>query len=234
MKTTTRDLKSRVEKYIYNMERVLRDIKRLRGGLKVEEVISLSKRYLEDSKYYLECGDLETSALCIAYAEGLVDALRILGLADFKWPSKSPREKPKVLVGGTFDILHPGHVYLLEEAAKIGRVHVIVARDSNSIKYKGKKPIVGEEQRLYMVKSLKQVYEAVLGEEDPIDGILKVKPDVILLGPDQKMEEEYIRRELEKRGYKKVEILRLKSRSSNFELSSSTSIVEEVLKRYCR
>jgi len=37
----------------------------------------------------------------------------------------------KVLIAGTFDLIHPGHIYLINEAAKLGDVYVIVATDKN-------------------------------------------------------------------------------------------------------
>ena len=50
--------------------------------------------------------------------------------------------RKKVLIAGTFDILHPGHTFLINEAAKLGDVYVIVATDINRTKYSGQAPIV--------------------------------------------------------------------------------------------
>jgi len=50
----------------------------------------------------------------------------------------------KVLVAGTFDILHPGHIFLINEAAKLGEVHVIVATDKNRKSFSGELPIIPE------------------------------------------------------------------------------------------
>ena len=234
MTKTGNSLKEKVERYIHNMEKAISTINVDALEPAHSHIVDLSRRYLEDAKYYLDNGDVETAAFCIAYAEGLIDALRHMGIVEFEWPMEDPKTKPRVLVGGTFDILHPGHIYLLTEAAKHGRVYVIVARDSNSIKYKGRKPIVGEKQRLYMMKNLKQVYEAMLGEDDPIDGIVKVNPDIIVLGPDQALEEEYIRSELKARGLRGIKIIRLSKRTSSFEHCSSSSIIEEIVRRYCK
>ncbi|MHA1472399.1 MAG: adenylyltransferase/cytidyltransferase family protein, partial [Promethearchaeota archaeon] len=49
------------------------------------------------------------------------------------------------MVAGTFDILHPGHLYLINEAAKMGDVYVIVATDKNREIYSGTTPIIPEE-----------------------------------------------------------------------------------------
>ena len=67
-------------------------------------------------------------------------------------PNKS---KFSVMLAGTFDILHTGHIYLIKEAAKIGKVHVIIARDTSVTKYKGQQPILPEKQRLKIVNGLK-------------------------------------------------------------------------------
>ena len=48
----------------------------------------------------------------------------------------------KVMCAGTFDIIHPGHLYYLSEAKKYGdNLVVVVARDETSKDFKGKKPI---------------------------------------------------------------------------------------------
>ncbi|MHA1321068.1 MAG: adenylyltransferase/cytidyltransferase family protein, partial [Promethearchaeota archaeon] len=72
----------------------------------------------------------------------------------------------KVLVAGTFDIIHPGHLYLINEAAKMGDVYVIVATDKNRKIYSGETPIIPEDQRLEVIKSIKNVKEARLGRSD--------------------------------------------------------------------
>lgn len=226
--------KERVEKYIYNMRIVLKHVKGQDVSGKYREVIDLAERYVKDAEYYLDVGDIETSALCVAYAEGLLDTLRILGIVDFKWPSEDPKKRPKVLVGGTFDILHPGHVYLLSEASKYGRVYVVIARDENSVRFKGRRPVNDEAQRLFMVKSLKYVYDAVLGGSNIIEGVLKVKPDIIVLGPDQIFDEDELKRELEKVGLRNINIVRLRSKLTTFKHCSTSSIINEIIKRYCR
>jgi len=48
-------------------------------------VFDWAKRYLQDAKYYQEKGKLETSLTSVAYCEGLLDALRLLGAVDFSW-----------------------------------------------------------------------------------------------------------------------------------------------------
>jgi FAD synthetase len=68
----------------------------------------------------------------------------------------------------------------------------------------------------------------VLGERDPIESVLKLRPDVIALGYDQWADENWLREELLKRGLN-VEIVRL----PRFGDSSSSSIVRRVIKLFC-
>lgn len=112
-----------------------------------------------------------------------------------------------VVVAGTFDVLHPGHLHLFEEAAKLGDVFVIIARDCN---VNGKKIVFTEEERLKMVQSLKPVKKAILGDKnDFFKPIEEISPDVIFLGPDQ--DEEWVRSEIKKRGLS-IEVKRLAER----------------------
>lgn len=47
-------------------------------------VVDYAKRYVADSKYYLETGKPTTALASVAYAEGLLDSLSIMGVADLK------------------------------------------------------------------------------------------------------------------------------------------------------
>ena len=98
----------------------------------------------------------------------------------------------RVLVTGVFDILHPGHIFLIHEAAKLGEVYVIVARDATVAKYKHHPPIVPEDQRLEVVQALRDVEYATLGYADKyfMEKALELKPDIIFLGPNQQISTE--------------------------------------------
>ncbi len=102
---------------------------------------------------------------------------------------------------GVFDLLHPGHVYFLTEARKLGdELVVVVARDSTARKFKHE-PITPEATRVRMVASLKPVDLALLGHEGNIYEILpEVRPDVIVLGFDQAHDETRIVEEARRRG----------------------------------
>ncbi len=190
----------RVEAYIENVELALEKLGRLNAPY--NRLAELARAYASDARYYLEKGDVFTALACIAYAEGLIDALRHLGAARIDWePLSRLLERPRVAVAGTFDLLHPGHIFLLREAWKRGRVHVIVARDETVEKMKGRPPVVPEEQRLAVVSAVRYVAEARLGDtRDYLKPLEEIKPHIVLLGPDQWPDEEKLENELRKRG----------------------------------
>lgn len=79
----------KARKYITSIERVLSEME-LTSIQAVDEkhirsVVDAAHSYTEDARYYLQ--DQPSTALtAISYAEGLLDALRFLGLARFTWP----------------------------------------------------------------------------------------------------------------------------------------------------
>jgi len=101
--------------------------------------------------------------------------------------SKRSREK-RVMVFGTFAVLHPGHLYFFSQAKKYGdKLIVVVARDVTVKKVKGFLPKLDEAARLQMAGALEMVDKAVLGDKiDWYKIIRKNKPDVICLGYDQR------------------------------------------------
>lgn len=135
----------------------------------------------------------------------------------------------RVLATGTFDLLHPGHLFFLEEAKKLGdELYVIVARDS-TIDHKPR-PVVPERQRLKMIAALKIVDHAILGSEnDMFKPLEKIRPDIIALGHDQVFDSEKLEKELAKRGFS-ADVVRIK-KSEACELCSSGRIIKEILKR---
>src|SRR3989344_5704942 len=93
-----------------------------------------------------------------------------------------------ILVFGTFDHLHPGHRFILSEAEKRGALHVVIARDSNVQKMKGRLPQQNETERLSTLQKAYPNADVRLGDaEDFLVPVREVKPDLILLGYDQKL-----------------------------------------------
>jgi len=85
-------LKELASKYIQNSEKVLAEIKLAQDVVVIDEekikgIIESAKHYLNDAKYYQERNKLETSLASVAYSEGLLDALRLLGVVEFTWTS---------------------------------------------------------------------------------------------------------------------------------------------------
>ena len=140
----------------------------------------------------------------------------------------------KVLIAGTFDIIHPGHIFLINEAAKLGDVYVIVATDKNRERFAGKPPIVPEEQRLEVIKNIKNVKVAKLGRQDndTIQTVADFNPDIILLGPDQKFDIDTLRKELNDKGLKHIEVKRLETYLDKFELHSSSLIKGKIIQEH--
>lgn len=136
----------------------------------------------------------------------------------------------RILATGTFDLLHPGHIYFLTQARDLGdELFVIVARDSN-VTHKPK-PIVSEEQRLEMVSALGIVDKAFLGsEKDMFEPLKYIRPDIIALGYDQRFDAKILEEELAKRGLP-ANVVRIPL-SKECPLCSTGAIIKEVIKRY--
>jgi FAD synthetase len=92
----------------------------------------------------------------------------------------------KVMLFGTFNVIHPGHLNLFRQAKSFGdKLYVVVARDSTVEELKNYNPI-GEIQRMHNLKKVPIIDEVILG--DPFDrfkAIKNIKPDVICIGYDQ-------------------------------------------------
>jgi len=137
----------------------------------------------------------------------------------------------KVMVFGTFDILHAGHLKFLEEAKKLGgkdaKLIAVIARDSTVQKVRGRPPIFSEEDRRKLIEGLKPVDEAILGYEggDMLKIVEEKKPDVIVLGYDQRKDMDQFIDELRSRGIN-AEVYRLPKYG---ELNSSSIIVKKIV-----
>lgn len=98
----------------------------------------------------------------------------------------SKKRKATVLVFGAFDLLHPGHVAFIREAARHGEVTAIVTPDVKVRAEKGRPPFFSESERLAMVAALKDVARAKLGDKGARWTVVaRLAPDVICVGYDQ-------------------------------------------------
>lgn len=104
-------------------------------------------------------------------------------------------KQTKVYVFGSFDGLHFGHKSFLRQAKQLGHLTVVVARDSNIVIRKGKKPKFTEEIRLQSITELRIADKVMLGQEGNKFDLLKTEPiDIICLGYDQFRDEEALKR----------------------------------------
>lgn len=94
----------------------------------------------------------------------------------------------KVFVSGCFDVLHSGHVRFFEEAAQYGDLYVSIGSDKTIQDLKKRSTIYTEDERLYMVSSLKFVHQAFIakgsGRLDFKDEIQQIKPDIFFVNSD--------------------------------------------------
>ena len=100
----------------------------------------------------------------------------------------------KVWVNGTFDVLHIGHIKLLEFAGSLGVLRVGIDTDKRVKELKGPdRPFNNQQDRKFMLESLKYVDEVVLfdSREGLINSIKDYSPDIMIVGDDYKGQEVY-------------------------------------------
>lgn len=137
----------------------------------------------------------------------------------------------KVMVFGTFDILHPGHNNFFMQAKKLvknSQLIVSVARDANVKRVKGARPLHTETERLAGVWGNKYVDKVVLGGlKNYLPHILKERPNIIALGYDQDKYSRNLEKDLQIAGLE-VKIVRLKA---FYPKIHKTSLVKSRLNR---
>jgi FAD synthetase len=132
-----------------------------------------------------------------------------------------------VLVGGVFDLIHPGHIHTLKAAKEQGDVLVVVvARQSTAQKIKKDRKIYHDESlRKELVSSLNFVDLVLIGREGTLyETVEYVKPDVIALGYDQAHSEKDVAENCKKRNLN-VHVIRL---STPIPGSKSSKMKEEL------
>ena len=135
--------------------------------------------------------------------------------------------KKKVFVSGCYDLLHSGHVEFFRQAAQYGDLYVGIGSDETILHYKKHKTVYSEQERLFMVKSIRYVKDAFINQGHGVMDFLPtldiVKPDILVVNSDGGSEEK--RRVCEERGMEYVVLQRdphegLAARSSS-ELKKS-------------
>lgn len=99
----------------------------------------------------------------------------------------------KVFVSGCYDLLHSGHVEFFREAAQYGDLYVGIGSDATILDYKHHKTVYSEQERLFMVKSIRYVKDAFInkghGIMDFVPTVEALKPDVLVVNEDGSNEE---------------------------------------------
>ena len=94
----------------------------------------------------------------------------------------------KVFVSGCYDLLHSGHVEFFRQASQYGDLYVGIGSDQTILGYKHHKTFYPEQERLFMVKSIKYVKDAYINAGDGIMDFVPtidiVKPDIFVVNAD--------------------------------------------------
>jgi D-beta-D-heptose 7-phosphate kinase / D-beta-D-heptose 1-phosphate adenosyltransferase len=117
------------------------------------------------------------------------DALRLVPRHSLASLASTLRARGKriVTINGSFDILHNGHLHILNEARQQGEVLIVGLNSDSSVRsYKGAdRPIVSERQRAEMLLALRMVdYVHIFDESDPIAFLREIRPDVHVNGSE--------------------------------------------------
>ncbi len=133
----------------------------------------------------------------------------------------------KVMASGVFDLIHPGHISYLNQAKSYGDHLVVVVACDATVRKKKHEPITPERLRAMVVGSLKPVDEVIVGTEGDIyDTVRKIKPDVIVLGYDQKFDEKELERTLEEKGLGGIRVVRATETAD--DLNATRRIVAKI------
>ncbi len=121
-------------------------------------------------------------------------------------------QSKRIMVFGTFDGLHKGHLNFFKQARKLAQnpfLIVSIARDKNVFKIKGRHPVFNEKERVVLVKNCPLVDKVVLSNlKNHIPHIIKENPSIIALGYDQKNYVKNLKKDLKNKGVL-VKIVRL-------------------------
>jgi FAD synthetase len=131
----------------------------------------------------------------------------------------------KVLAGGVFNVVHRGHELFLKKAKEFGDYLVVVVANNRTASLTKKYPVLDQEIRKKNIEKLGIADKVVIGDEvDFMNVVRKEKPDVIVLGYDQRISEKELNKMLtrekidcrvvrirdELKGYKTRKIMKVK------------------------
>ena len=134
----------------------------------------------------------------------------------------------KVFVSGCYDLLHSGHIEFFRQAAQYGDLYVGIGSDATILQYKNHRTLYPEQERLFMVQSIKYVKEAYInkgtGVMDFVPTVEMLKPDRFVVNADGSSEEK--RRFCEERNIEYIVLERTPAKGLNAR--SSTDIKTEI------
>src|SRR5262249_39921722 len=137
-------------------------------------------------------------------------------------------DKIVVFTNGVFDILHAGHVDMLERAAALGDVLVVgLNSDASTRRLKGeRRPFMPLIHRARVLAALEVVDGVVMFEEDTPQALIRrLIPDVLVKGADYAEDEIVGKEDVESRGGRVVRVPLVEGRSTS-------AIIEEILRRH--
>ena len=136
----------------------------------------------------------------------------------------------KVFVSGCYDLLHSGHVEFFKQASQYGDLYVGIGSDATYQEYKHRKPMFPQEERLFMVQSIKYVKEAYINEGMGVIDFLPtldiVRPDIFVVNAEGGSDEK--RQLCAERGIQYVELQR--TPAEGLQARSSSSLKAELAK----
>lgn len=139
-------------------------------------------------------------------------------------------QKKVVFTNGVFDLIHSGHVDYLTKAKELGDVLIVGLNTDSSVKrIKGdNRPILNQEERAFVLSSLKPVDYVIMFDEDtPEKLISELIPDVLVKGADWAIEKIVGKEIVEKNGgqVKAIEFV---------NDQSTSKIIDLIVKRYSK
>ncbi len=133
-----------------------------------------------------------------------------------------------VFTNGCFDLLHAGHVQLLQKAKALGQVLIVAINDDASVRQtKGNgRPLISAMDRARIIAALEAVDHVIIFSGlTPLHLIEELRPDVLVKGGNYNLEEVVGRKEVEKYGGRVVLI-------PTIDTQSSSQIIKEIVTRY--
>lgn len=126
----------------------------------------------------------------------------------------------KVMVGGTFNSIHPGHEFFLNMASEFGDyLIVVIATDRTVMKSKGYL-LKKEDERRELVEKLDIADKVLIGDDENfLKIVIREKPDIIVLGYDQDLDPNF-RKQINDMD---IKIERIEEKYGNYSTSKMTS-----------